>query len=164
MTLNTPPQPYQQQPVYPQTPPMPKKSGCGCCLWGCFLMLILAVVFSIGGYFGIRYAADWMLSDQTVTWAYNNYGRQKIRSLLPPNMSEAEKNRIMSQADASLQDFFALSPEEKKVLKKEAMEAIFLYSQGQVIPPEKIPNLQKFIQKQMKAFEERPADSPNLLQ
>ncbi len=143
---------------------MQKKSGCGCCLWGCFILFIVAIISLVGGYFGLRYATNLILSDQAVTWAYQNIARDKIRQMLPPNWSEAEKDRVMAQADAGLQEFFTLPPEQKEVLKKEALIAIQYYSQGQIIPPEKIPNLQAFIERQIQGFEGRPANSPRLLQ
>jgi hypothetical protein len=161
MTLIT-----ESQPATPYQPvqPMPKKSGCGCCLWGCFGFLVLSVIFLVGSYFGIRYASDWVLSDRSVTWIYQNYARDQIRTMLPPQWSDAEKNRVMAQADASLQEFLTLPPEQKALLKKEAMTALYYYSQSQVIPPEKIPNLTNFLNRQMENFQGRPANSPRLLQ
>ncbi len=146
------------------SPTMPKKSGCGCCLWGCFGLIVLAILFLVGGYFGLRYSTDLMFSDTTVSFVYKNYGRKKIEEVLPANMTPAEKQRVLAQTDATLQEYLDLPSEAKSQMRKEAMIALKYYSQGQIIPYDQIPVLKAFIDKQMKDFEGRPADSPRLLQ
>jgi len=144
---------------------MPKKKGCGCCLWGCFGLGMVAILLIIGSYIGIRYATYFVLSDSAARWAYTSYARPKIMTMLPPNWSEAQKTQVMGQADQAFEEFLALPPEEKAEMKKEAVTALYYYSQNQMIPPEKIPHLQPFIEKQINRFQNLPpTNSPNLMQ
>jgi len=143
---------------------MQKKKGCGCCLWGCLGLGVIAIMMVVGGYFGVRYIGGWVMSDNAVVWVYQNYARTEIRKKLPPDWSEAQKDRVMNQADVSLKEYLALPPDQKKVIKQEAIIAMEYYSKGQVIPYDKIPNLKAFVEKQINAFQGLPAGSPRLLQ
>jgi len=127
-------------------------------------MGVLLIITLVGGYFGLRYVGSWVMSDQAVVWVYENYARTEIRKKLPPDWSEAQKDRVMSQADVSVKEYIALPPEQKKVLKQEALVAFEYYSKGQVIPYDKIPNLKAFVEKQINAFQGLPENSPRLLQ
>jgi hypothetical protein len=154
MTVPTPnPAPA---PVAPQAYAMPKKKsgGCGCCLLGCFGSIAVLIIALVAGYFVLRNSPDILLSDTVVQWTYTNYARPKIEQFLPTTMTPAEKQRALSIGDQSLKDYLALSDEQKSVLRKEAMTALTYYSQGQVIPHDKIPNLILFIKKQEQAYEQ----------
>jgi hypothetical protein len=49
-------------------------------------------------------------------------------------------------------------------MKKEALIALYYYSQNQVIPPEKIPHLMKFIEMHVNEIQNGPAENPRLIQ
>ncbi|MGH7831855.1 MAG: hypothetical protein ACREP8_16960 [Candidatus Binatia bacterium] len=156
------PQTTVQTPLQSTVPP--RKSGCGCWLWGCLTLVILAVLGSVGFALLLYFSPDILLSDTVIEWTYRNYGRPQIEAMLPHDMSAAEKKRILREADATLQDFLNLSNEQKERLKEEAMTALYYYSQNQVIPPEKIPNLIMFIETHIERFKYSPQDAPRLMQ
>ncbi len=154
------PQPLQTTPTL-GTPP--KKSGCGCWLWGCGTLFALLIVTVIGAVVALKFATDFVVSDRFVLWSYENIAKPKIEAMLPPTMSTAQKKRVLAQTDAALKEFIALPAEEKAEMKKEVLTALYYLSQDQVVPPEKIPHLAKFIDKYIQEFQE-PADSPRLIQ
>jgi hypothetical protein len=160
--MTAPAMPPQAQVI--QSPSMQKKTGCGCCLTGCLAMIALSIVLIIAGYFGVRYSTNIIFSDRVVMWSYENIAKPKIEQMLPPTMTPAEKKRVLSETDATLKEFLALPPEEKSVLKKEGVTALYYLSQDQVIPPEKIPHLMQFIQKHVDRIQENPAESPRIMQ
>jgi len=134
----------------------PKKKGCGCCLWGCFGLGVVAVLFVIGAFLGLRMATDFVLSDGAAKWVYNNYGREAIKKALPENLTADQKDRVMQETDKTLDEFFALPPEEKSVLKQEAVEAYWLYERKQIIPPEKIAHLKPYLEKVLARYQSIP--------
>lgn len=154
--MTTPPLP-NPNPTASQNFAMPakKSKGCSCCFVGCLFLVVLLIILLIGTYFGFRYSSDIIFSDSVVTWTYQNVARPKIEQMLPSNMSPAEKQTVLAQADQAMSDFATLSVEEKRVLRKEGLTALYYYSQNQIIPPEKIPHLIQFIEKEEKALREK---------
>lgn len=150
----TAPTGYDTAPTgYPTTPPKPKKKGCGCFTCGCVGFIIL-IIFMIGGSVAFWYGMkNFAVPDTVIMWTYENVARPKILETLPPNMPESEKQQIMQAADFGVKRYLELPPSEKKILFKEAITASFYYSNNQVIPPDKIPHLSKFIAEIMKEYQ-----------
>jgi hypothetical protein len=137
--------------------PAPKKSGCGCCLWGCFATLLVAALMIVGGGMAFWYGMKTLaIPDTAVMWTYEKVIRPKIEETLPPNMNPAQRQQVLKTADFGVKRYMELSPDQKKIILKEALTASYYYSQQQVIPPEKIPNLSKFIQETVQVYKEGP--------
>jgi hypothetical protein len=135
----------------------PKKSGCGCCLWGCFATLLVFILIVVGGGFAFWYGMkNLTVPDQVVMLAYEKVIRPKIEESFPPNMKPETRQQILKTADFGVKRYMELSPEQKKIILKEAVTASYYYSQQQVIPPEKIPNLSKFIEETVQAYQGGP--------
>lgn len=148
-------QPPTQAPSAPEVPK--KKTGCGCFLWGCFGTLFLLFLFTVGGgvtlWYGFKNFTTF--TDPVILWSYQNIARPKIIETLPPNLSRQEKQRVMGSIDSGVQKYVDLTPGEKKVLLKELVLASYYYSQNQIIPPEKIPNLRKFIESHIQSHRQQ---------
>lgn len=137
--------------------PAPKKSGCGCCLWGCFTILTVFCLVVIGGGIAFWYGMkNFTVPDTAVLWTYEKVIRPKIEETLPPNMDPAQRQQVLKTADFGLKRYLQLSPDQKNVILKEAVTASYYYSQNQVIPPEKIPNLSKFIEETVQVYKGGP--------
>jgi len=138
-------------------PPAPRKRGCGC-FTGCLAFLGIVFIFLIGSgvalWYAFQNAGD--ISDKMVQWTYYNVARPQIIENLPPNLKESEKERILNTSDNAVNSYLTLPPQKKKVLLKEAFIAVYYYSQDQIIPPNQIPNLQKFIEEQVGVYQGRP--------
>jgi len=145
-------QPAYQKSISPQTPPTPKKSGCGCWLWGCMGTLLVLLLIAIGSgvtfWYGMKHFVD--AADPVVLWTYRNMIRPEVVEKMPPNMPAEEKNRILDMMDSGVEKYTDLTTEEKGVLLKEAITAAYYLSQDQIVPPEKIPNLSEFIKEHAK--------------
>lgn len=132
----------------------PKKKGCGCFLTGCLgSLLVLALIFAglgVATYYAFRNAD---VADGVVLWTYKNVARPKIVELLPPNMSAAQKAQALKVADDTIQKYLELTPAEKSVLLKEAAVASWYLSQDKAVPPDKIPNLTKFIEGHVQGYQ-----------
>lgn len=137
--------------------PAPKKSGCGCCLWGCFLTLFIAALIIVGGgvafWYGMKTLA---VPDTAILWTYEKVIRPKIEESFPPNMKPENKQKILKTADFGVKRYLELPADQKKIILKEAVTASYYYSQNQVIPPEKIPNLSKFIEETVEVYQQGP--------
>lgn len=135
----------------------PKKKGCGCFLWGCFGTLGILFLFIFGGSISFWYGMkNFAVPDTVVLWTYEQVIRPKIEENLPPNYSAAEKERVLKTADFGVKRYLELPPGKKKALFKEALIATYYYSNQQVIPPEKIPNLRVFIEETVKSYKQGP--------
>ena len=131
---------------YATAPTQPKKKGCGCFTCGCFgfiFIIVFMIVGSVAFWYGMK---SFTVPDAFIVWTYENVARPKIMKTLPPNMSAREKQQVMQAADFGVKRYLELPSDEKKVMFKEAITASFYLSNDQVVPPDKIPHLMKFIE------------------
>lgn len=138
-------------------PATPKKKGCGCCLGGCLTSLFIFFLLTVGtGVFFWYGMKNLTIPDPAVLWIYENAVRPQIEKSLPPNLNPNQKRQILKTADFGVRRYLQLTPARKKAILKEAVIASYYYSNQQIIPPEKIPNLNAFIQETVEAYQQGP--------
>lgn len=143
-----------QSPEVQQSIPPQKKKGCGCCLGGCLAGLVLFLLLTVGGSLAFWYGlTNFRVPDTAIMWTYENVVRPKIAENLPANLSPQQKEQVLEAADFGVKRYLTMPESQKRALLKEAMIASYYYSQNQVIPPDKIPNLLQFIQETQQAFQ-----------
>ncbi len=145
------------EPITGEPPRAPrKKGGCGCCLGGCLVTLLIVALITIGGGAAMWYGAkSFSIPDKVVVWSYQNVIRPKIIETLPSTMKPKQKQQILQAADFGLERYLSMSSEDKRALGKEFMIAIYYYSQNKMIPPEEIPHLTKFAEETQRAYQKQ---------
>ena len=121
--------------------------GCGCgCFMGCIgLILVVAGALFALYWFGIRNGAFVEHLDGAVEWAYKNEIRPMLIDKIGRNMTPEQQQQLLQVSDTAVEKYLAMPPEEKRAILNEAGTAYYYMQLGEMVPPEKIPHLKKFI-------------------
>ena len=139
-----------------------KKNGCTYWITGCFSVLLLLSLLTLGGLAGFWYAlkSAGPFSDKILIFSYQHLARPKIASQIPDNWTEEKKQRFLAMADTTLQDYLALPEAEKRLLLNEALTAAYALAQNKVMPPGTLKHLLPFIESHWENFQESSDASP----
>ncbi|MCE9625086.1 MAG: hypothetical protein K8R69_06495 [Deltaproteobacteria bacterium] len=136
-----------------------KKGGCcGCgCFSGCLVLLLLIVGMVVGfWYFVIHNASYVQQSDTVIVWAYRNVARPKMIEMFAAGMNEQERSHFLQMTDGAIDKYVALPADEKQAILAESTTALWYLWSEQMLPPEKIPHLQKFAEDLQKGWAPTP--------
>jgi hypothetical protein len=101
-------------------PAKKKNYGCGCCLLGCFALMILSVSPFIAGFFFIRSLDATDYGHYALLVATNPELTGTIREQIKTNSSidAKERDELLRAYDAFLNNYEKLSPEKKIAIEK----------------------------------------------